>query len=97
MQSYYEIWDIEDPYNSVFETMRQIAKVCRISYGTLLHKIGFSDDMEIKNLMIHPPTNHYSIQQVLITRLNHILRESDVPIRVVRKRKRVLQNGSRID
>lgn len=94
---YYEIWDIEDPKNSLFDTLRQVAKECDMSYENFLYSIGFVNDMEIRSLMVHPPTNHYSVQQVLVTRMNYILRELGSPIRVVRKRKRVLQNGSRID
>lgn len=90
MYEYYEIWEIEDEYRSLFDTIAEVARLCRLPYNTVLNAIGFNRNDEIRNLMLDPPTNYFSIEHLLCPVLNNFLREYNVPIRIVGKRKRYL-------
>lgn len=90
MWKYYEIWDIEDQYRSMFDTIAEVARLCRISYNKIINILGFKNNNDIKILMLDPPTNHFSVEHLLCTRLNSILRDHDVPLRIVMKRQKYL-------
>ena len=90
MWEYYEIWDIECPGRSMFQTLEDIAWVLRVPYSEFLDALGFKSNIEIKRLMLDPPTNYFSIERFLCPKINHILKTYDVPLRIVGRRPRKL-------
>lgn len=95
MGIYLKVWSIEDEYRSMFDTIAEVARLCKVSYDDVMHEIGFQRNYDIKALMINPPTNYFSIEYLLCSRLNKVLRSNNIPLRIVGKRRRYvwLQNS----
>lgn len=90
MLKYYDILDIENDERSMFDTISLVSKLCKTSYNTIMNELGFERNIEIKNLMLNPPTNYFSIEHFLCLKLNSILRSRNIPVRIVGKRSRYL-------
>lgn len=88
MGIYLNVWSIEDEYRSMFDTIAEVARLCKVSYDDVMREIGFQRNYDIKALMINPPTNYFSIEHLLCSRLNKVLRRNNIPLRIVGKRRR---------
>lgn len=88
MWKYYDIWDIEDEQRSLFDTIAKVSRLCNVSYNEVMNVLGFGRNVDIKNMMLNHPTNYFSIEYFLCSKLNDLLRSENIPVRIVGKRRR---------
>ena len=82
--TYYKIIPVSTYDRSIFDTIDFVAKESGILENTLLNVSGFGDDGDSLEYIMYPPTTYFSIEHLVMTRLNAFLKEHNIHIRISR-------------
>lgn len=81
---YYKIIPISTNTNNIFDAIDMIAKDSNISTRILLEVAGFGPEGNTIDLMMYPPNNYFSVEHLVIAKLNVFFRNHSINIRVSR-------------
>lgn len=81
---YYKIIPISTNTNSIFDAIDMIAKDSNIPTRMLLEAAGFGPEGNTLDLILCPPNNYFSVEHLVITKLNAFFKDHIINIRVSR-------------
>ena len=93
MYKYYDLLPVEDSKHSIFQTIEIVGELTGNTYAHMLHILGFRNTADVKMRIADPPSNHFSIHQVITCKLNELLRSTDIPLRISTKAKPIVMKG----
>ena len=89
--AYYKIIPMSTYDKSIFDIINLVARESGILENTLLNVAGFGDDGDALEYIMYSPTNYFSIEHLVMTRLNAFLKDCDAHIRISRPMVRRLE------
>ena len=84
MMKYYKIIPVSSYICNMYDTVEYVARAANKPYSNIMNTIGFGSKGDIQKKMINPPTNYFSIENLIMTRLNNYCRINGLNIRISR-------------
>lgn len=99
MIKHYKIIPISSYNRNMYDAISEVADVANVPRAIVLEAVGLDAKGDVRDKLINPPTNYFSVENLLMTRLNNYCQFNGLDIRIsrpiVRRPVNEIQNNSK--